>query len=55
MPLNKKLQNLIYLWLPPTFNPPFGYLDQNDFLNGIIALKTNLVPNEFLKNVEARK
>jgi len=30
-------------------NPPFGYLEQNDFLNGIITLKTNLAPNEFLK------
>ncbi len=30
-------------------NPPFGFLEQNDFLNGIIALKTNLAPNEFLK------
>jgi len=30
-------------------NPPFGYLDQNDFLNGIIAIKTNLAPNKFLK------
>lgn len=33
-------------------NPPFGYLNQNDFLNGIISLKTNLSPNEFLKNMQ---
>ncbi len=33
-------------------NPPFGYLNQNDFLNGIIALKTNLAPNEFLKHMQ---
>lgn len=33
-------------------NPPFGYLHQNYFLNGIIALKTNLAPNEFLKNMQ---
>lgn len=25
-------------------NPPFGYLDQNNFLNAIIVLKTNLSP-----------
>ncbi len=30
-------------------NPPFGFLEQNDFLNGIIRLKTNLCPNSFLK------
>ncbi len=30
-------------------NPPFGYLEQNDFLNGIILLKTNLSVNEFFK------
>ena len=33
-------------------NPPFGYLEQNDFLNGIIELKTNLAPNEFLKYMQ---
>ncbi len=37
---------------PLLLNPPFGYLEQNDFLNGIIALKTNLAPNEFLKNMQ---
>jgi len=36
---------------PLLFNPPFGYLEQNEFLNGIIILKTNLSPNEFLKNM----
>jgi 2-amino-4-hydroxy-6-hydroxymethyldihydropteridine diphosphokinase len=33
-------------------NPPFGFLEQNDFLNGIIALKTNLCPNDFLKAMQ---
>ncbi|NQY24095.1 MAG: 2-amino-4-hydroxy-6-hydroxymethyldihydropteridine diphosphokinase [Campylobacteraceae bacterium] len=33
-------------------NPAFGFLDQKDFLNGIITLKTNLSPNEFLKNMQ---
>jgi len=36
---------------PLLLNPPFGYLEQNEFLNGIIILKTNLSPNEFLKNM----
>jgi len=30
-------------------NPPFGFLDQDDFLNGIIEIKTNLSPSEILK------
>lgn len=33
-------------------NPPFGYLEQNYFLNGIIAIKTNLAPNDFLRNMQ---
>ena len=33
-------------------NPPFGYLNQNDFLNGIITLKTNLSANAFLKAMQ---
>lgn len=36
---------------PLLLNPPFGYLEQNHFLNGIIQLKTNLSPDEFLKNM----
>jgi len=30
-------------------NPPFGYLDQPDFFNTIIVLKTNLLPHQALK------
>lgn len=37
---------------PLLLNPPFGYLEQNEFLNGIITIKTNLSPNEFLKNMQ---
>jgi len=37
---------------PLLLNPPFGFLEQDDFLNGIITLKTNLAPNEFLKNMQ---
>jgi 2-amino-4-hydroxy-6-hydroxymethyldihydropteridine diphosphokinase len=33
---------------PVLKNPPFGYLDQDDFLNAIIILKTNLSPIETL-------
>ncbi|XPV54893.1 MAG: 2-amino-4-hydroxy-6-hydroxymethyldihydropteridine diphosphokinase [Halarcobacter ebronensis] len=28
------------------------FLKQNNFLNGIIELKTNLAPNDFLKNMQ---
>ncbi len=42
----------IFMSSPLLLNPPFGFLEQNDFLNGIIALKTNLAPNEFLKNMQ---
>lgn len=30
-------------------NPPFGYLEQKDFLNAIIILETNLSPYESLR------
>jgi len=30
-------------------NPPFGFLDQDDFYNAIIVLKTNLSPFESLR------
>lgn len=42
----------ILMTSPLLKNPPFGYLEQNDFLNGIIALKTNLAPNDFLRNMQ---
>jgi len=29
-------------------NPPFGFTNQDDFLNSIVILKTNLQPLEFL-------
>ncbi|WP_419764081.1 MAG: 2-amino-4-hydroxy-6-hydroxymethyldihydropteridine diphosphokinase [Arcobacter sp.] len=34
---------------PLLLNPPFGYLKQNFFLNGIIRLKSNLCANDILK------
>ena len=33
-------------------NPPFGFLEQNDFFNAIIVLKTNLSPKECLKEFQ---
>ncbi len=30
-------------------NPPFGYLNQSSFFNGVIKLQTSLSPKEFLK------
>ena len=42
----------ILITSPLLLNPPFGFLEQNDFLNGIISLKTNLAPNDFLKNMQ---
>jgi len=32
-------------------NPPFGFLEQNDFFNTIIVLKTNLTPHQALKQL----
>lgn len=39
----------IVMTSPILRNPPFGFLEQNYFLNGIILLKTNLSVNEFFK------
>jgi 2-amino-4-hydroxy-6-hydroxymethyldihydropteridine diphosphokinase len=30
-------------------NPPFGYLDQDDFINSVMVISTNLTPMELLK------
>jgi 2-amino-4-hydroxy-6-hydroxymethyldihydropteridine diphosphokinase len=32
-------------------NPPFGYTNQDDFLNGIIVVQTKLSPKELLKQI----
>ena len=34
---------------PLLINPPFGYIDQDDFLNAIVVLKTDLSPIECLR------
>ena len=33
-------------------NPPFGFLDQKDFLNGVIVLQTNLAPKALLLEMQ---
>ena len=50
--LKKDSRFTLLMTSPLLKNPPFGFLEQSDFLNGIIALKTNLAPNEFLKNMQ---
>ncbi|WP_419770431.1 MAG: 2-amino-4-hydroxy-6-hydroxymethyldihydropteridine diphosphokinase [Candidatus Marinarcus sp.] len=42
----------ILITSPLLLNPPFGFLEQNYFLNGIISLKTNLSINEFFKSMQ---
>ena len=32
-------------------NPPFGYLEQDDFYNAVMVLKTNLTPHQSLKKL----
>ncbi len=33
-------------------NPPFGFLDQDDFYNAIIVIKTNLSPTQCLREFQ---
>ncbi len=33
-------------------NPPFGFLEQDNFTNGIVILKTNLSVNDFFKSMQ---
>lgn len=47
--LNSNTKFDILMTSPLLLNPPFGFLEQNYFLNGIILLKTNLSVNEFFK------
>ena len=50
--LKKDARFTLLMTSPLLRNPPFGFLEQNDFLNGIIALKTNLCPKNFLKAMQ---
>jgi len=54
----QKQPNLTILHTAPILqNPPFGYIDQEDFLNSVIEVSTNMNPRElleFLLRVEKR-
>ncbi|AXK49348.1 2-amino-4-hydroxy-6-hydroxymethyldihydropteridine diphosphokinase [Aliarcobacter trophiarum LMG 25534] len=50
--LKKDLRFTILMTSPLLQNPPFGFLEQRWFLNGIILLKTDLCPNDFLKAMQ---
>ena len=50
--LKKDARYTLLMTSPLLENPPFGFLEQSDFLNGIIHLKTNLCPNDFLKAMQ---
>jgi len=46
----QKQPNLTVLHTSPILqNPPFGYSDQEDFLNSVIEVSTNMQPREFLE------
>jgi len=32
-------------------NPPFGFLAQNDFINGLILIETNMAPRRLLRYI----
>lgn len=50
--LKKDARFTLLMSTPLLKNPPFGFLEQSDFLNGIILLQTNLCPNAFLKAMQ---
>jgi 2-amino-4-hydroxy-6-hydroxymethyldihydropteridine diphosphokinase len=50
--LKKDARFTLLMSSPLLKNPPFGFLEQSDFLNGIIHLQTNLCPNAFLKAMQ---
>ena len=50
--LNKDSRFTLLMTSPLLQNPPFGFLEQSNFLNGIIKLKTNLCPKDFLKAMQ---
>ncbi|QKF58652.1 2-amino-4-hydroxy-6-hydroxymethyldihydropteridine diphosphokinase [Aliarcobacter lanthieri] len=50
--LKKDSRFTLLMTSPLLRNPPFGFLEQSYFLNGIILLKTNLCANELLKVIQ---
>ena len=50
--LKKDSRFTLLITSPLLKNPPFGFLEQSDFLNGIICLQTDLCANAFLKAMQ---
>jgi 2-amino-4-hydroxy-6-hydroxymethyldihydropteridine diphosphokinase len=48
-----KRQNMVDIveTSPLLKNPPFGFLEQDDFTNGLILVKTDMTPRELLRYV----
>ena len=50
--LKKDSRFTLHKTSPLLKNPPFGFLEQSDFLNGIIRLQTDLCAFEFLQAMQ---
>ena len=50
--LKKDARFSLLISSPLLQNPPFGFLEQSDFLNGIIRLQTDLCAFEFLQAMQ---
>ena len=50
--LKKDSRFTLLMTSPLLRNPPFGFLEQSDFLNGIIRLQTDLCAFEFLQAMQ---
>ena len=50
--LKKDARFTLLITSPLLKNPPFGFLEQSDFLNGIIRLQTDLCAFEFLQAMQ---
>ena len=50
--LKKDSRFTLLMTSPLLQNPPFGFLEQSDFLNGIIRLQTDLCAFEFLQAMQ---
>jgi 2-amino-4-hydroxy-6-hydroxymethyldihydropteridine diphosphokinase len=50
--LKSNAQYYITKTAPILQNPPFGYLEQNDFFNSIIVMQTNNPPFQVLKEMQ---
>ncbi|WP_198305676.1 2-amino-4-hydroxy-6-hydroxymethyldihydropteridine diphosphokinase [Arcobacter vandammei] len=51
--LSKDKRFSLLMSSPLLKNPPFGFLEQSDFLNGIIAFKTDLCPCSLLRAMQS--